>query len=75
MIMVPDNTRNGPQLPTGKRLCLLFSGRGCRCTNGYDCPNAHVTLTKASIPELQAIERWVDSTLFGKKKFYDTSYS
>jgi hypothetical protein len=62
MIVVPDNIRNGPQMPTGKRLCLLFSSKGRRCPNGYDCPNAHVTLTKASIPELQAIERWVDNT-------------
>jgi hypothetical protein len=62
MVVVPDNIRSGPQLPTGKRLCLFFSGKGRRCTNGYNCPNAHVTLTKASIPELQAIERWVDNT-------------
>jgi hypothetical protein len=62
MIVVPDNIWNGPQMPTGKHLCLLFSGKGHHCPNSYDCPNAHVTLTKASIPELQAIERWVNNT-------------
>jgi hypothetical protein len=62
MLVVPDNIRNGPQLPSGKRLCLLFTAKGRTCTNGYNCPNAHVTMGKASITELQAIERWVTNT-------------
>jgi hypothetical protein len=62
MVLVPDNVRHGPQLSTGKRLCLPFSTHGKLCAHGYNCTNAHVTLTKASIPDLQAIERWVLAT-------------
>ena len=62
MVIVPDNIRHGPQLSMGKRLCLPFSTHGKLCAHGYNCTNAHVTLTKASIPDLQAIERWVLTT-------------
>ena len=62
MIIAPDNIRHGPQLPSGKRLCLHFAVQGKACTNGYNCTNAHVTLNRASIPDLKAIERWVTDT-------------
>jgi hypothetical protein len=62
MVIVPDNLRHGPQLPTGKRLCLHFAGQGKACVHGYNCQQAHVTLNRASIPELKAIERWVLAT-------------
>jgi hypothetical protein len=63
MLLAPDNIRHGPQLPSsGKRLCLPFADQGKACTNGYNCANAHVTLTRASIPDLKAIERWVTDT-------------
>jgi hypothetical protein len=62
MVIVPDNVRHGPQLPSGKRLCLHFAGQGKACTHGYNCQQAHVTLSKASIPDLKAIERWVVAT-------------
>jgi hypothetical protein len=62
MIVAPDNIRHGPQLPSGKRLCLYFAAQGKACTNGYNCTNAHVTLNRASIPDLKAIERWVNDT-------------
>ena len=62
MIVAPDNIRHGPQLPSGKRLCLHFATQGKACTNGYNCTNAHVTLNRASIPDLKAIERWVTDT-------------
>jgi hypothetical protein len=62
MIIAPDNIRHGPQLPSGKRLCLYFAAQGKACTNGYNCSNAHVTLNRASIPDLKAIERWVTDT-------------
>jgi hypothetical protein len=59
MIIVPDNIRHGPQLPSGKKLCLHFAAQGKACTNGYNCTNAHVTLNRASIPDLKAIKRRV----------------
>lgn len=62
MVVVPDNLRNGPQLPSGRRLCLSFCAKGRNCANGYSCPNAHITLGKAGVPDLQAIERWVHDT-------------
>jgi hypothetical protein len=62
MIIVPDNIRHGPQLPSGKQLCLPFTVHGKACTNGYNCTNAHVTLTRASILDLKAIKRWGTNT-------------
>jgi hypothetical protein len=62
MVIVPDNLRHGPQLPSGKRLCLHFAGQGKACVHGYNCQQVHVTLNRASIPDLKAIERWVIAT-------------
>lgn len=58
-IDVPDNIRHDLQLPSGKRLCLRVAAQSKACTNGYNCTNAHVTLNRASIPDLNAIKPWV----------------
>ena len=62
MITAPNTLRNGPQLPNGKYLCLPFATKGRACSNGYNCANAHITMGKASLSDLKAIERWVTST-------------
>jgi hypothetical protein len=62
LLQAPDSIRNGPQLPNGKRLCLPFASKGKTCPHGFNCTGGHVTLRNASLPELQAIDRWVTST-------------
>jgi hypothetical protein len=62
MITAPATIRNGPQLPSGKHLCLPFATKGRTCSNGYNCTNAHMTMGKASMSDLNAIESWVTST-------------
>jgi hypothetical protein len=60
MLLVPDNIRHGPQMSSGKRLCLLFSAKGKSCTKGYQCTNHHATLKNISLPDLQTIDKWVN---------------
>jgi hypothetical protein len=62
IIIAPDSVCNGPQLSSGKRLCLSFARKGKSCTQGYNCPHQHVTTRTALIPDLQTIERWVADT-------------
>jgi hypothetical protein len=62
MLHVPDQLRHGPQLPSGKRLCLPFVTKGKSCSGGYTCPNGHITPNNASLLDLQAIDKWVNDT-------------
>jgi hypothetical protein len=62
MIIAPDSVRNGPQLSSGKHLCLAFAQKGKSCTQGFNCPHQHVSMRTALIPDLQTIEKWVADT-------------
>jgi hypothetical protein len=62
MLLVPDHIRNGPQLASGKRLCLLFAAKTRSCSNRSTCNGEHVTSHTASIPDLRTIDRWVTDT-------------
>jgi hypothetical protein len=62
ILLAPDNIRNGPQLPSGKRLCLLFTVKGRTCPNGFSCAGSHLTPRNATLPELQSVDRWVANT-------------
>jgi hypothetical protein len=62
MIQAPNNIHHGPQLPSGKRLCLAFAVTGQSCSNRYNCANAHISMKNGSLPDLQAIDRWVTDT-------------
>lgn len=63
LISAPDNIRNGPQMSSGKRLCMAFARKGKSCTNqSYSCPGAHVTLKNASLADLQTLDRWIADT-------------
>jgi hypothetical protein len=62
MIIAPDSVRNGPQLSSGKRLCLAFARKGKSCTQGFNCSHQHVSTRTATIPDLQTIEKWVADT-------------
>ena len=62
MIIAPDSVRNGPQLSSGKRLCLAFARKGKSCTQGYNCPHQHASTRTALISDLQTIEKWVADT-------------
>jgi hypothetical protein len=63
MFLVPDNIRNGPQLASGKRLCLLFAAKGRSCSNRFTCSGEHVSSRTASIPDLRTIDRWITDTV------------
>jgi hypothetical protein len=62
LIIAPDNVRNGPQLSSGKRLCMAFARMGKSCNQGLNCTGSHLTLKHASIPDLQTIEQWISNT-------------
>jgi hypothetical protein len=62
MIIAPDNVRNGPQLSSGKRLCLAFARKGKSCTYGFNCTGDHLSLRNATLPDLKTIEQWIENT-------------
>jgi hypothetical protein len=62
MVSAPDTIRHGPQLSSGKRLCLAFAVNGKSCPNGITCSGGHTSFQNVSIPDLQLIDRWVTDT-------------
>jgi DNA-binding ferritin-like protein (Dps family) len=62
MVSAPETIHHGPQLSSGKRLCLAFAVKGKSCPNGITWPGSHISFQNVSIPDLQLIDRWVTDT-------------